>query len=333
MIAAPIPGDDAQRIEAMAAGFCAYVPREERFDRITRVVRRLLNVPIALVSMVERDVQWFRSAQGLAVTETARDISFCGHAVHHRQTMVVPDARHDARFIDNPLVTGPPHIAAYLGVPLWLNDETIAGTLCALDTQPRQFSPQDIAGLQDLAAIAQAELRLDTATHIQKRLVMKLGDAQRRANLDAVTGCWNVRGFRELLTLAVQEAREQETTLAVCTVRVAHLAKVSVPAEQGKDDLSRQLVAQVLRARLPPAGVLGMLSGSDFCALVPAMSHYEAENDVARLTNPTVKISSPGMWLNMDLHLHYGLAMLHEMPKDATANDLWARALSSPQSL
>ena len=97
MIEAPTLDNESQRGEALDAAMCAFVPREERFDRITRTVKRLLDVPLALISIVERDVQWFRSAQGLLEAETPRSISFCGHAIASKKPLVVPDATSDPR--------------------------------------------------------------------------------------------------------------------------------------------------------------------------------------------------------------------------------------------
>jgi GAF domain-containing protein len=188
---------------AMDQAMCAFVPREERFDRITRTVRRLLDVPIALISVVEHDAQWFRSAQGLAEVETPRNISFCGHAVASGKALAVPDATNDPRFWDNPLVTGSPYIRSYLGIPLSIAPGVRVGTLCALDNQVRSFTQQDILGMEDLAAMAEAELRLDAMGTTQRQLMAALGQAERRTSMDPATGCWNARGFRELVTMTV----------------------------------------------------------------------------------------------------------------------------------
>src|SRR5689334_3813929 len=118
MLVAPIPDTDSERLDALRHGFCAYAPREERFDRITRTAKRLLNVPISLTSIVEEDEQWFRSVQGIEVDHTARDISFCGHAVAINKPLCIPDTWEDIRFHDNPLVLGQPGIRSYLGWPL-----------------------------------------------------------------------------------------------------------------------------------------------------------------------------------------------------------------------
>lgn len=121
MRAPPVPENEALRLGALRTAYCAYAPREERFDRITRTAKRLLHVPIALISIIEQDEQWFRSVQGLEVSHTPRDISFCGYAVALNQPFCIPDTLKDPDFSDNPLVTGPPRILGPSATPnsLW----------------------------------------------------------------------------------------------------------------------------------------------------------------------------------------------------------------------
>jgi len=153
MQAAPIPADDAERLQALALTGLLDLPPSDAFNRVTRAVATLLKVPIALISLVDEKRQWFLSRVGMEITETPRDVSFCGHAVAARQTLHVVDAWQDPRFAGNPLVTGEPHIRAYLGVPL-LDDEGHAlGTLCVLDRRVREFSAEE---KQILARYAQA---------------------------------------------------------------------------------------------------------------------------------------------------------------------------------
>ena len=110
MIAAPLPDDENARLSTLRVLRVLDTDPEERFDRLTRMARRLFQVPIALVSLVDADRQWFKSAQGLDVPETPRDVSFCGHAILSDDILLIPDTHADPRFVDNPLVTGAPHV-------------------------------------------------------------------------------------------------------------------------------------------------------------------------------------------------------------------------------
>lgn len=308
---------------------CAFVPREERFDRITRTARRLLRVPIALISIVEEDVQWFRSVQGLEVDHTSRDISFCAHAVAEGKVLLVPDARRDPRFRDNPVVTGAPFIRSYLGIPLSIAPGLRAGTLCALSDTEHSFRHHDVAGLQDLAAMAESELRLDAMTSLQKKLLSRLSRLERRANLDAVTGCWNVRGFRQLVGLAVTQAQDAGTALALCSIGVKNFAELARSPNANRTDAIRQMLAQVLRQRLPPDGALAMLGPSEFCALVPADSPLAVEEALSQLTYPKAEIDLPDLRVSMELKLSFGLAFAHEHTGPTAATELWATALAN----
>ena len=150
-----IPIDEAQRLAALHATRLLHTAPEDAFDRITRMATRLLKVPIALVSLVDKDIQWFKSRCGFKPTQSARDISFCGHAILDHDPLVVPDALLDPRFHDNPLVTGDEHIRFYAGVPLYSIDRQPIGTLCVLDRKPRTLGADELDILRDLARMAE----------------------------------------------------------------------------------------------------------------------------------------------------------------------------------
>ncbi len=120
---------------------------EPEFDDLARLAAHILGTPIALVSVIDVDRQWFKARYGLGATQTPRDISFCGHVVASEAPLVVNDAFEDPRFADNPLVVGNPHVIFYVGVPLRTDDGFVLGTLCAIDHSPRTISPEQMAML------------------------------------------------------------------------------------------------------------------------------------------------------------------------------------------
>ena len=152
-----IPVDDAERLAALRSLEVLDTAPEERFDRTTRLAAALFRVPVALVSLVDTNRQWFKSRVGIEMAESPRDSSFCAHAVAARAILVIPDALADNRFRDNPIVTGTPRVRFYAGVPLHLPDGHIVGTLCILDYRPRGFSAAERGLLADLAATVEAE--------------------------------------------------------------------------------------------------------------------------------------------------------------------------------
>ncbi len=158
MLSPPIAANEQQRLQALRDLQLLDTPPEERFDRLTRLARALFDVPIALVSLVDQDRQWFKSCVGLDESETPRSVSFCGHAILEPDTFQVPDAHQDPRFADNPLVTGAPHIRFYVGAQLRTPAGDALGSLCLIDTRPRQLDGQQLQQLRDLADCVENEL-------------------------------------------------------------------------------------------------------------------------------------------------------------------------------
>jgi phosphoribosyl 1,2-cyclic phosphodiesterase/CheY-like chemotaxis protein len=164
-----VPADEERRLASLRALRILDTDPDERFDRITRLASALFNAPIALVSLVDENRQWFKSCYGLNVKETSRDAAFCAHVVHDREPMVVPDTFLDARFAENPLVIGEPRIRFYAGYPLILNDGACIGTLCVFDTRPRPLEGADLARLRDLADLAMQEILGMNAVELLRR--------------------------------------------------------------------------------------------------------------------------------------------------------------------
>ena len=158
MTPAPIPPDEHERLRALRALMLLDTTPEERFDRVVAFAAQEFGCPIALVSLIDARRQWFKARIGLPVCETARDISFCGHAILDDELFVVPDATADPRFADNPLVTGEPHIRFYAGAPLRLASGHRIGTLCLIDTRPRQLDATEQAILMSLRDLVAQEL-------------------------------------------------------------------------------------------------------------------------------------------------------------------------------
>lgn len=158
----PTPENETKRLEALKRYRIVDTEAEEGFDRITRIAAAFFNTPIALVALVDETRQWFKSKQGLEVTETPREIAFCAHTICGTDTMVVPDTLYDSRFENSVLVQGDPNIRFYAGTPLRTSDGENLGTLCVIDTVPREFSEAEEKVLRDLSGLVidQLELRL-----------------------------------------------------------------------------------------------------------------------------------------------------------------------------
>ena len=155
-----IPSNEPERLRALADYKVLDTAPETQFDALTKLAAIVLGVPIALVSLVDVNRQWFKSRVGLGAVETSRDVSFCGHAVAMDALLIVPDAFSDERFVDNPLVTGIPHMRFYAGVPLRSHDGFVLGTLCAIDQVPREPTAEQIEALHLIAGQVMALFEL-----------------------------------------------------------------------------------------------------------------------------------------------------------------------------
>ena len=260
------PADETLRLRTLHSLRVLDTEPEERFDRITRLARKLFDVPIALVSLVDADRQWFKSRQGLDAVQTSREISFCGHAVLEDQPFVVPDAREDRRFADNPLVVDDPSIRFYAGHPVHGPNGARIGTLCVIDRKPRQLSSEDLATLVDLASMVDRELNLLT-----------------RSSTDELTQISNRRGFSQIAS----------HVLALC-LRSGHPASVIVldlngfkrindtQGHEAGDEVLRQF-ARLLIKQFRDADVVARLGGDEFCVLASACTPAQAGIALARL--------------------------------------------------
>lgn len=143
-----IPANERERIASLHDYAILDTPMEDAFDDLAKIAAHVMGAPIALVSLVDADRQWFKARFGLDVTELPRQVSFCGHVVADDASMVVADTLLDARFVDNPLVTGDPHIRYYAGVPLRSPEGFVLGALCAIDQVPRSTTPEQLETLR-----------------------------------------------------------------------------------------------------------------------------------------------------------------------------------------
>ena len=163
MIIADSPLNEAERLEALRRLLCLDTPPEERFDRIVQYAASEFDVPIVLLSLVDQHRLWFKAKVGVDICETGRETSLCSHAILSDEPMVIPDTLQDPRFADNPLVTGEFGIRFYAGAPLETDANIRVGTLCLIDTKPRDFDAIDTAILETLRTLIVSELKNESA--------------------------------------------------------------------------------------------------------------------------------------------------------------------------
>jgi len=233
------------------------------------LVKRHFVVDSALVSLVYKDMQWFKSVQGLNACSTARDISFCGHVVLQDELFEVPDALEDPRFSDNPLVIGGPKIRFYAGVPLSTEHNVNLGTLCMFDSKPRHLSREDRRDLLEFAALAEAELNRNELSPEVLQLVQETTEVRRGVMLDQVTGCWNRMGVREVALREFRAALHQNRSLGVIQVLVEGMqGLIARYGDKRAVDVSKY-VAAVCRENVRASCSVGTFGSDRFLIVLP----------------------------------------------------------------
>jgi two-component system, NtrC family, sensor kinase len=169
MIKPHLPLDEHDRLQTLLEYEVLDSPEEENFDDLVKMASEICATPIALISLLDDQRQWFKASAGLGVKETPRDISFCGHAIHQEDVFIVPDSKLDARFNDNPLVTGDPQIGFYAGAPLIAPNGKAIGTLCVIDHRPRELSETQLRHLRILSRQVMAQLEI-------RKSIKKMGE-------------------------------------------------------------------------------------------------------------------------------------------------------------
>jgi diguanylate cyclase (GGDEF)-like protein len=246
----PLP-DELRRLVTLHALGLLDTPAEERFDRITRMAQRLFDAPIALISLVDEHRQWFKSRQGIEATETPRNVSFCGHAIHGDDPMIVVDATGDPRFADNPLVVQDPGIRFYAGCPIAAADGSKLGTLCVLSREPRSFSESDTSLLRDLAEMVESEIAaVDTAI------------------TDPLTGLTNRRGFELISEKVLALCGRRSLPAVLVYADLDNLKPINDKFGHAAGDRAITDAAELLASAFRGSDVVARLGGDEFATLL-----------------------------------------------------------------
>ncbi len=262
-----MPPDEQARLETLQSLNILDSSSEERFDRLTRMAKRIFGVPIALVSLVDENRQWFKSCVGVSVSETPRDISFCGHAILGNEIFIIPDAAEDERFADNPLVLGEPHIRFYAGCPLRALNGQKLGTLCIIDREPRNFGQEDIEALEDLASMVERELA-----------------AFQMATSDELTNISNRRGFMQLAEYSLNFCARQKIPAALVFLDLDKFKPINDTFGHAEGDHALIVFADHMKRTCRNTDLFARLGGDEFVVLLMNSSKKLAEEVVARLT-------------------------------------------------
>ena len=260
-----IPENEAQRLETLRALRILDSAPEERFDRLTRMAKRMFGVPISLVSIVDSDRQWFKSAQGIEATETPRAVSFCGHAILGDEVFTVEDASRDERFHDNPLVTGSPNVRFYAGCPLRVSNGHKMGTLCLIDNKPRTLDYEDRLLLEDLAKMAEQEIA-----------------ALQMATLDELTGISNRRGFMALARHAIAMCRRHHQHAVLFVLDLDKFKPINDRFGHAEGDRALVAFSGIMRDVFRDSDVYARTGGDEFVVLLTGTDEEGANESLER---------------------------------------------------
>ncbi|WP_278646827.1 GGDEF domain-containing protein [Pandoraea pnomenusa] len=306
--------DEAERLAALRRYEILDTPPEPAFDRIVRLASYVLGTPISLVSLIDESRQWFKARQGLEAEQTPRSMAFCAHAILDDEVLVVPDARADRRFADNPLVVGEPNIRFYAGAPLRTPQGHRLGTLCVIDRKPRTLDDEKRALLADLSALVVDELEL-------RRVNQVLGDMAMR---DALTGALNRRAFLLQAERQFAAARAQQRRLAVLMLDLDHFKAINDTWGHAVGDRVIVELTVVLRATLRKDTVIGRLGGEEFAVLLPDADAERAMQAAERLLTAIGGASVPGPHAPIRFSASIGVGGL--APDDAEFGTVLQRA-------
>ena len=269
MVSPPFPNNERDRLAALRRFELLDTAPEPVFDRITRMAAKLLNVPIALISLIDEDRQWFKSRVGLAAQETHRDHAFCAHAIMDSDVLVVPDASVDPRFETNPLVTGDPNIRFYAGAPLTTADGLALGTMCVIGREARPpLSPLEVQTLKDLSAMVMA--------HVEAR--------QAVGYIQPATGLSNRYRFIEDIDAFIHEQAPGVPEIAVVVIDTAtpqHHAEVIRALGHAFGDAFEVASALMIRENLPDRVKIYHVSTARFGCVLP----LAAETNLPEILN------------------------------------------------
>lgn len=267
-----LPEDERTRLETLRSLNLLDTAPEERFDRLTRLAKRLFGVPISLVSLVDEQRQWFKSCDGFNLSETPRNISFCGHAILGEGILMIPDTFKDARFADNPMVLNPPNIRFYAGTPLRVANGSKLGTLCILDTEPRDFTEEDLGLLRDLAVMAEQELA-----------------AIQLATLDELTLISNRRGFLALAQHALNLCNRKGMPSTVIYFDLNRFKDINDRYGHAEGDKALIGFADTMRATFRDSDVYARIGGDEFVVFLADIGPGNIDSFLARFEHAIQK--------------------------------------------
>jgi diguanylate cyclase (GGDEF)-like protein len=270
-----IPPNEEQRLKEVHSLTVIHSSPEERFERLTRLAKRLFKVPISVICFIGKDFVWVKPQEEFNLPPVAREFSFCGHSILSEDIMVVENALLDERFHDNPSVVDPPNIRFYVGCPIHSPGGAKVGTLCLLDNQPRAFIEDDMSALKDLALMVESEI----------------ADFQ-VATTDELTQISNRRGFMRLAQMVLDYSVIHQRKLSIAFMDLDKFKQINDQLGHKEGDNALIDFADGMKAVFRGSDLFARLGGDEFVVLFSDSSKEQAEAIIERLRSYLLEQSS-----------------------------------------
>lgn len=252
-----------------------YTPLEERFERITRLARQALNVPIAAITVVQGHRQWFKSVIGWSVTELPMSKSLCSVVIEKGEPIIVENVLDNLNLMSHPLVCRKPEFRFYAGYPINDSEGRTIGTFCVIDVKARTTNENFAITLADLGEMAQRELFTIDLSDAQTTLAAKFGESRRQAMFDPLTRLWNRRGGLELLNAALKESLKHDYTLGICLADIDNFKQINDQCGHRIGDQVLRKVASTIVASVQPQDLVCRYGGEEFLVIVRDVNEKE----------------------------------------------------------
>jgi diguanylate cyclase (GGDEF)-like protein len=316
MPAATPSADEDKRLLAVNATRLLGTPAEERFDKITRLARRMFDVPFAIIDLVGAEVTWLKSAQGFDGVDAPRECSYCHHTVMQEGVCVIDDARVDARVYDNP---NAPTFVFYAGVPLKFDGRNV-GVLCISDTKPRVLTEEDLTALRDLAALAEQELQVVALSAAQLTLAASNRELEMKSLVDVLTRLWNRRAIQEIAARALEQAGGHDGRTGFAILDIDHFKKINDTYGHAAGDEVLRVISERLRAAIRKTDAVGRYGGEEFLVVLPGIAESSMIEACERIRRAISKQPVPFEGIDITVTCSVGCALAEN--DDAAVDDV-----------